>query len=104
MSQGNPLVRDLRRRRPAPSRRFIARNGGPTDRLLNPVVFSRYNNFPFGVPSGRRVSQLSFSLQNSVEMKVRDSQDTTGTTPFKKVSLIDGLDFNVWATTSRPTR
>ncbi|HEX8348890.1 MAG TPA: putative LPS assembly protein LptD, partial [Hymenobacter sp.] len=54
---------------------------------------SRYNGFAFGVPGSTEVQQISFSLQNSVEMKVRDTQDTTGTTPFKKVSLIDGFDF-----------
>ncbi|WP_188810175.1 putative LPS assembly protein LptD [Hymenobacter cavernae] len=56
---------------------------------------SRYigSGFIFGQPGGAKVSQLSFTLQNSVEMKVRDNNDTTGTNPFKKVSLIDGLDF-----------
>ena len=62
--------------------------------LINPLNFSYFNNFPYGVPNGRLVSQVSFSLQNSVEMKVRDGADTTGTTPFKKVSLIDGFDFS----------
>ncbi|RYU79747.1 putative LPS assembly protein LptD [Hymenobacter persicinus] len=68
---------------------------GDNTRLLNPISFSRYQGFLYGTPSGRQVSAVSFSLQNSVEMKVRDTQDTTGTTPFKKVSLIDGLDFNI---------
>jgi len=67
--------------------------GDPTQ-LLNPISFSRYQGFLYGTPNGRKVSQVSFSLQNSVEMKVRDSKDTTGVTPFKKVSLIDGLDFS----------
>ncbi|MBW3128296.1 putative LPS assembly protein LptD [Hymenobacter profundi] len=62
--------------------------------LVNQLALSRYNGFAYGVPSGSRTSALTFSLQNSVEMKVRDNQDTTGTTPFKKVSLIDGFDFS----------
>ncbi|AYA38682.1 LPS-assembly protein LptD [Hymenobacter oligotrophus] len=56
--------------------------------------FSRYAGFPFAVPSGGRVSQISFGVQNQVEMKVRNKQDTTGNQPYKKVSLIDGFDLN----------
>ncbi|WP_216688229.1 putative LPS assembly protein LptD [Hymenobacter siberiensis] len=68
----------------------------PTDAaILNGYAFNNYNNFLYAVPGGSRQSQVSFSLQNSVEMKVRDSKDTTGLNPFKKVSLIDGLDFNI---------
>ncbi|WP_141106551.1 putative LPS assembly protein LptD [Hymenobacter gelipurpurascens] len=58
-------------------------------------LLPRYNGFLFGVPSTTKVSAINFSLQNSVEMKVRNNEDTTGTTPFNKVSLIDGLDFNI---------
>jgi len=57
-------------------------------------LLPRYNGFLYGVPTSSRVSRLSFTLQNAVEMKVRNSQDTTGNTPFNKVSLIDGLDFS----------
>ncbi|MBT9391699.1 hypothetical protein KLP40_00875 [Hymenobacter sp. NST-14] len=64
---------------------YIANNG---------LLLPRYNGFLYGVPTTSEARQLSFSLQNAVEMKVRDNKDTTGTTPFKKVSLIDGLDFN----------
>ncbi|GAB3306162.1 putative LPS assembly protein LptD [Hymenobacter tenuis] len=60
----------------------------------NGFLFPRFNGFLYGVPTASEVRQLSFSLQNSVEMKVRNSNDTTGTTPFNKVSLIDGLDFS----------
>lgn len=56
--------------------------------------FSRYQGFAYGAPSGSRSSAISFNLQNSVEMKVRDDKDTTGTNPYKKVSLIDGLDLS----------
>jgi len=64
-------------------------------RFLDPRVFSRYQNFVYGTPTSSRVSQVSLSLQNSIEMKVRNKQDTTGTDPYKKVSLADGIDFNV---------
>ena len=65
-----------------------------TEIVRNQFIFDRYANALYGAPGGRRQSQLSFGLQNAVEMKVRDSQDTTGLNPFKKVSLIDGLNFN----------
>jgi hypothetical protein len=58
-------------------------------------LLPNYNGFLFGVPTTTKVNAINFSLQNSVEMKVRNSNDTTGTTPFNKVSLIDGLDFNI---------
>jgi hypothetical protein len=63
-------------------------------RLVDSRIFSRYEGFLYGTPAGQRQSQVSFSLQNAVEMKVRNKNDTTGTTPFNKVSLIDGLDFS----------
>ncbi|GAB3589197.1 LPS-assembly protein LptD [Hymenobacter daeguensis] len=63
--------------------------------ILNRYAFNSYNNFIYGAPGGAAQSQISFSLQNSVEMKIRDSKDTTGLNPFKKSSLIDGLDFNM---------
>ncbi|UOQ52950.1 putative LPS assembly protein LptD [Hymenobacter cellulosivorans] len=61
-------------------------------RILNPVSFSRYNNFIYSTPNSIRASVISFAVNNQVEMKVRNNNDTTGTTPFEKVSLIDGLD------------
>ena len=63
-------------------------------RYLDPRPFSRYAGFLYGTPGGVRSSMVSFGVQNSIEMKVRDNKDTTGTAPFKKVSLIDHLDFN----------
>ncbi|GAA4375734.1 putative LPS assembly protein LptD [Hymenobacter koreensis] len=56
--------------------------------------FSRFQGFGGNIPSGIEVNQISFAVQNQIEMKVRNSNDTTGTEPFKKVSLIDGLDFS----------
>ena len=65
-----------------------------TQKVRDALIFDRYANSLYGTPGGRRQSQLSLTLQNSVEMKVRDNKDTTGLNPFKKVSLIDGLDFS----------
>jgi hypothetical protein len=67
-----------------------------TDRaILDRYAFNNYNGFIYGTPGGAEQSQVTFSLQNSVEMKVRDPNDTTGVNPFRKASLIDGLDFNI---------
>ncbi|ALW85385.1 hypothetical protein AUC43_09935 [Hymenobacter sedentarius] len=60
----------------------------------NPYPFSSFNNFLYGTPGGSKQSQITFNLQNSVEMKVREANDTTGTNPFRKASLIEGLDFS----------
>ncbi|WP_156126403.1 putative LPS assembly protein LptD [Hymenobacter sp. DG25B] len=62
-------------------------------RLLGNQTISRFQGFGAGVPGGRTSNLLSFRLQNQVEMKVKAKKDTTGNTPFEKVSLIDGLDF-----------
>jgi LptD protein len=65
-----------------------------TDAVRNGYLNS-YEGFLYGVPGGPRASAISFGLQNNVELKVRDDKDTTGTNPFRKVSLIDGLDFSI---------
>ncbi len=61
--------------------------------FLDPRTFSRYQGFLYGTPGGQQVSNLGFSLQNSIEMKVRDKNDSTGTAPFKKVDLLRNFDF-----------
>ena len=40
-----------------------------------------------------RFGGLTFSLDNLLEMKVRNKKDTTGENPTRKVKLIDGLNF-----------
>ena len=71
-----------------PNRQYL------TDAVQNGYLNS-YEGFLYGVPGGAPASAISFGLQNNVELKVRDDKDTTGTNPFRKVSLIDGLDFNM---------
>ncbi|MGI4872941.1 MAG: putative LPS assembly protein LptD [Janthinobacterium lividum] len=63
-------------------------------RLLDPRQFTRYQGFVYGTPTSNRVSQVGFSIQNSIELKVRNSQDTTGNQPTRKISLADGLDLS----------
>ncbi|RZK23995.1 MAG: hypothetical protein EOO56_03150 [Hymenobacter sp.] len=64
-------------------------------RLLDPRSFSRYQGFLLGQSAGGAVSQVAVSVQNQIEMKVRNKQDTTGTQEFKKVSLADGIDLSI---------
>jgi hypothetical protein len=63
-------------------------------RLIETRTFSRYQGFLNAPSLGQRQSAISFTLQNAVEMKVRNKNDTTGNTPFNKVDLIKGLDFS----------
>lgn len=49
-------------------------------------VFAPYGQGTFG--------GINFTLDNNLEMKVRDSKDTTGNHPYKKVKLIDGFGFS----------
>ena len=73
---------------------YIAPLRGSNGQFLDPRSYSRFQGSLYAPPSSGAVQQIGFSLQNAVEMKVRDDKDTTGTNPVKKVSLIDGLDFN----------
>jgi hypothetical protein len=65
-----------------------------TNRILDPRQFTRYQGV-YGVQSSAQVSQIAFTLQNQIEMKVRNNRDTTGTDPYKKVSLADGIDLSI---------
>ncbi|NVO29957.1 putative LPS assembly protein LptD [Hymenobacter lapidiphilus] len=58
------------------------------------VPFPKFNNFIYGIPPNNSNNRLSFQLQQSMELKVRNSDDTTGTTPFNKVTLIRDLTFS----------
>jgi hypothetical protein len=70
---------------------FSSLQSAYNNRILDPRQFTRYQGV-YGVPSSSKVSQLAFTVQNQIEMKVRNNRDTTGTDPYKKVSLADGID------------
>ena len=58
------------------------------------MVTSKYNMFQngnMGSPSSGRAGMVSFGLNNNVEMKVRNDNDSTGE---KKISLIESLDLS----------
>ncbi len=73
---------------------FASLQSAYTNRILDPRQFTRYQGV-YGVPSSAQVSQVAFTLQNQIEMKVRNNRDTTGTDPYKKVSLADGIDLSI---------
>jgi len=56
------------------------------------VEYTPYETSLYGRPSLNKGSSLSFSLQNSLEAKVRD-KDSTATEP-KKVKILSNLSFN----------
>ena len=60
-----------------------------SDSLGNHRLRSRYEGSLYGAPGSGRASTFSFSLDNNVEMKVKNENDTTGTKAFEKVRLID---------------
>lgn len=54
------------------------------------ITYSPYSHGMYGVPGRGVSSTLNFSLQNNIEMKVKDRSDSTGMS-YKKVSLIDNF-------------
>ncbi|WP_231551996.1 putative LPS assembly protein LptD [Porphyromonas cangingivalis] len=53
--------------------------------------YSPYQHQLFGVPGQGKSGSVSFSVNNNIEAKIRDSKDSTA---FKKISLIDGLSLS----------
>lgn len=52
------------------------------------VEYSPYSQSLYGVPGRGKTGNVSFSLSNNLEMKVKSDKDTTG---IRKISLIDEL-------------
>lgn len=55
---------------------------------VSTVTYSPYSNGMFGVPSKGKSGNISMSISNNVEMKIRSERDSTGE---KKISIIDEL-------------
>lgn len=57
------------------------------------VTYSPYSGGMYGVPSRGMQGSINWSLGNNVEMKVKDRQksEETGSTQYKKISLIDNF-------------
>lgn len=58
------------------------------DGSVDLVEYSPYANGLYGVPGKGRTGNISFSLANNLEMKVKSDKDTTGV---KKISIIDNF-------------
>ena len=54
---------------------------------VSTVTYSPYAGSAFGYPSGTKQGNVSFSISNNVEMKVRTARDTAD----RKISIIDEL-------------
>ena len=63
------------------------------DEMGNPVFeqmyYNRFSNGAFGSVGRGMSATLNFSLDNNLEMKVVNKEDTTGKNPYKVISLID---------------
>ena len=68
------------------------------DEAGNPVVqhnvYSRFANGIYGNANRGLSATLNFGLENNLEMKVVNKDDTTGKQPFKVISLIDKFSVN----------
>lgn len=61
-----------------------------SDGTQDTVKYSYYANQMFGVPSGGRQGNVTFSISNNLEMKYKDKNDS-----IRKISLIDELGANL---------
>ena len=52
-------------------------------------VYSRFSNGPYGNAGRGMAASLNFGVENNLEMKIVNKDDTTGKNPFKVVSIID---------------
>ncbi len=62
-----------------------------TDSLGSTTTYSPYSSNAYGAPSSGNNMSMTFSLSQTLEMKVRSKRDSTGT---KKVKLIDQLSLS----------
>lgn len=53
--------------------------------------YSLYEGYLYGAPSAGKSGKLSFSLGNTLEMKVKTDKDTTG---FKKIGILESLSLS----------
>lgn len=58
------------------------------------VMYSPYANSLYGVAGKGTSGSLGFSLANNLEMKVKDTSDSTKTNAYKKISLIDNFSIS----------
>lgn len=79
------------------------------DRNGKPVRYSIFDGKTYGTPTGSTRSQqtgtLNLSVDNNVEMKIRNDKDTTGKEEFKKIKLLESFriqsSYNIFADSMR---
>jgi len=64
------------------------------DSAGNTQLLSRYNGFVFGSPAQGNSGSIGFTLQNTLEMKVRTKNDSTSEDNTKKVHILRNLSFS----------
>ena len=64
------------------------------DTLYETVNYSRFQGAAYSPPGQGSSGNLSFSVGNNLEVKVRNDKDTTGKNPYKVISLIDNLSIS----------
>lgn len=65
------------------------------------VSYSKYANALYGAPGKGKSGNISFTLGNNIEMKVKSDKDSTG---YKKLSIIDAFDINMSYNTAAKVR
>lgn len=65
----------------------------PTGEVIH-QVYSRYPSGIYGNAPRGMAATLTFGVDNNLEMKVVNRDDTTGKAPFKVVSIIDNIGFS----------
>lgn len=63
-----------------------------SDGSVDLVQYSLYQNGLYGTPGQGKTGNISFGLDNNIEMKVKSDKDSTG---YRKLSIIDNLGFNM---------
>ena len=63
----------------------------PTTNSITRYDYSYYDGYIYGTAGKGRSGSMSLSLGNTLEMKVKDSKDSTG---FRKISILESLNFS----------
>lgn len=75
---------------------YIRSQTNPTTGAVSETIveYSPYDGMLYGRPSFGENGSINFSLQNNLEMKIRNDKDTTGKAATKIISLIDNFSIS----------
>lgn len=74
--------------------RSVRNTSNPDEFTDTEVIYSKFEGSLHGSPGRGKSGSINFALGNNLEMKVKNEKDTTGTKPFKIISLIDNLNLS----------